>query len=489
MKQWLLCSVLVLSSLEANTPEAARTQAEETVYSWLRTFAEGLEKAMSKHYKVDHLEQCMIKGIDSFFNCLDPHSNLLDPKTYKSMLDMTSGEFFGIGVVIDNTRTSKDKFLNIVDVIVKGPADKEGLKPHDKIVEIDGVSLEGLSTDEATLKLKGPRNTKVTVKVLRENQPDLLTFEITRDVIKEQNSLCFFLPDYNVYYISLTTFSENSVRAIEQLLKKAQSKKYRALILDLRNNSGGLLSAAIDIGGLFLKKGSLIVTTKDKNSTVTDRFVTSRKPISTGRIPIFILVNNYTASAGEILAGALQLHAKQSSLHPDSKKINNPMVFLVGTRTFGKGSVQQVIPISNNCAIKLTTDLYFLPGDISIQGQGIVPDFEIERRLPLTEQVQWFNKNYGREQALTNYIKVHEEDEKKQEAEKEKSDKDKTWTERMQGLLETDNQLREALTLINMLDQAQRRSPLLVASRSAALEYLQSIYIGSAKIKLSPVTM
>jgi carboxyl-terminal processing protease len=456
---------------------------DETIYNWARTFAEVFQLTNQKHYKVSNLEQCMIKSIDSFLSCVDPHSNLLDPKTYKMMMEMTSGEFFGIGVVIDNTRSTKDKQLVVIDTIADGPADKAGVKPFDKIVEIEGKALEGMSTDEATTMLKGERNTKVHIKVIRENQPEILSFDITRDVVKEQNSLCFYIEDQNIYYLSLSIFSDNATRQLEKLLTKAQEKKAKGLILDLRNNSGGLLNAAVDIAGLFLEKGSLIVTTKDKHGKVTESYRTSRAPIAPA-IPIFILINNYTASAGEILAGALKIHADKMAEN-GKKKNHNPMVFLIGTKTFGKGSVQEVIPISNNCAVKITTALYFLPNDTSVQAEGITPDFEIERFLPPSEQQQWVAKFYGREQALTNHIKLSP-DAKKDETKKEES-KVKTWTERAKQMLSTDNQFSEAITLINVLDFAKDNCSIDLNSRQKAVDFIHSIFVSNKSLKLAEV--
>lgn len=455
---------------------------DELIYNWSRTFAEVFQLTNQKHYKVSNVEQCMTKSIDAFLNCVDPHSNLLDPKTYKMMMEMTSGEFFGIGVVIDNTRSTKDKQLVIIDTIPDGPADKAGIKPFDKIVEIEGKALEGMSTDEATAMLKGERNTKVHVKVIRENQPEILSFDITRDVVKEQSSLCFYIEDQNIYYLSLSMFTESATRQLEKLLTKAQEKKAKGLILDLRNNSGGLLNAAVDIGGLFLEKGSLIVTTKDKHGKVTESYRTSRMPIAPA-IPIFILINNYTASAGEILAGALKIHADK--VENGKKKNHNPMVFLLGTKTFGKGSVQEVIPISNNCAVKITTALYFLPNDTSVQAEGIAPDFEIERFLPPSEQQQWVAKFYGREQALANHIKLSPEA-KKEDIKKEES-KVKTWTERAKQMLLTDNQFSEAITLINVLDFAKENCGLDLNSRQKAVDFIHSIFVSNKSLKLVEV--
>ncbi len=480
----ILLSFPIINS-GADKKEEKEQNFTECVYNWSRTMAEVFKLADDKHYKINNPEQCMIKSIDSFLSNIDPHSNLLDPKTYKAILESTSGEFYGIGVVIDNTRNSKDKQLTIIDTIPDGPADKAGCKPFDKIVEIEGKALEGMSTDEATGMLKGERNSKVHIKVIRENNPEILSFDITRDVVKEQNSLCFYIEDQDIYYLSLTMFSEGSARQLEQLLHKAQEKKFKALILDLRNNSGGLLNAAVDIAGLFIDKGSLVVSTKDKHGKVTEEYRTTRNPIAV-QIPIFILINNYSASAAEILAGALKIHADNAAVGKKSnnKKNHNPLVFLVGTKTFGKGSVQEVIPISNNCAIKLTTALYFLPNDTSIQAEGIAPDFEIERCLPPSEQQQWIAKFYGREQSLANHIKLND---KKEEDKKEDRDKLKTWTERAKHMLSNDNQFREAITLANLLTTLQKECSRDLSTRQSAINFINSIFVSNKKLNFVEV--
>jgi carboxyl-terminal processing protease len=476
---------LTIATLYAEEPVKPKPMDDELVFTWSRTTAEIMHLLVQKHYHVSNFEQCMIKGLDTILNTADPHSNLLDPKIYKAMLEATSGEFFGIGIIIDNTRSSKDKFLTIVGTIADGPADKAGVKQFDKIVEIDGNALEGMTTDEATAKLKGERNTKVNVKALREGHTEMISFDITRDIIKEQTSLSFYIEDQNIYYLSLSMFSENAAQQLEKLLEKAKSNPYKGLILDLRNNSGGLLSSAIDIAGLFLDPNSTVVTTKDKTGAVTEEYKTNRQPAAS-HTPIFIMINNFTASAAEILAGALKIHAE----HVSGKK-NNQMVFLAGTRTFGKGSVQEVIPISNNCAVKITTSLYFLPNDTTVQGEGIAPDFEIERRTPPTESQLWFTKNYGRESALPNYIKAKPEDEaekkKKEEEEKKKKKETKSWNQRAQEALEADNQLRETINLINLLHSGQHNCPGTIKTRADALKFMQNIFVTGKQLKFVEV--
>lgn len=459
---------------------------DETIFNWSRTFAQAMDIAHKKHYAITDPKENMIKAIDGFINSLDAHSNFLDPKTYHEMLEMTSGEFFGVGIVIDNMRKTKDKHLTIVDTVPDGPADKVGIQPMDKIIEIDGEILEGLTTEKIVSKLKGERHSTVKVKIMRENSPDLLPFDIVRDVVKEQHSLSFHIKSHNIAYISLSMFTEAATKQIETLLKKSQEQNAKGLILDLRNNSGGLLNAAIDIAGLFLKKGSLVALTKDKHGKEIERYSTRRNPVAKNTLPIFILINNYTASAGEILAGCLKIN---------SDTTNDYLVFLVGTKTFGKGSVQEVIPISNNCALKITTCLYFLPDNSTIQGTGIEPDFMIERTTPPTEQVQWFTKNYGREETLDNFIKVTKEgmplpkEKKEKHAAPETKKKSSKRYDRAKEMLQHDNQLRDCISLISMLNTAQRYTPKLVTTRADALTHLKQNYISGDILDIEEVKL
>jgi len=460
-------SIMLINSLGAKQEnDKPETKYDDIVFNWSGTFAEVLQITGKKHYKITKPEDCMVQSINSFLNCLDPHSSFLDRKTYKAIIEATSGEFYGIGVIIDNTRSPKDKFLTIINIIPDGPADKAGIKPYDKIIEIEGKTLEGMTTEEIIAKLKGERNTTVNIKIIREKSKKPIPFEITRDVIKELSSLAFYIKNHNICYVYLSTFSSNSVRQIKKILEKSTDKKYKGIILDLRNNSGGLLDAVINIAGLFLEKGSLVVTTKDRDNKKIKEYKTNQEPVENIDVPIFILVNNYTASASEILAGCLKIHsAKQKKL----------MAFIVGTKTFGKGSVQEIIPVSNDCAIKLTTSLYFLPDDITIQAKGIEPDFAIEQLFPPPEKMVWFMERYGREEVLQHSIKPYKEEEKTQEEKKkkEKEEKPKSWADRVKKSLEKDNQFLETIKLINMLDICD---PEKIDAREKAVAHLKSIF-------------
>lgn len=473
-----------------NTLSPAQTDQdiEKLLYEWSRNFAQVMQLAKDKHFKIKNVETSMIKAINSFLNDLDPHSSFLEPKTYKMMLEATNGEFFGIGIVIDNTRNTQDKFLTIIDTIPDGPADKVGIEPMDKIIEINGKSLEGMTTEEATSLLKGARNTSVQVKIMRTEQQDLLSFDIKRDLVKEQTSLSFYIPEHDIYYLSLTMFSENATTQIKNLLEKATKNKYKGLILDLRNNSGGLLNAAVDISSLFIDKNSLVVITKDKHDKEIERYHTTQDPITNNSLPIFILINNYTASAAEILAGALKIHSQQNAQKSSNQK-QKLAVFLVGSKSFGKGSVQEVIPVNNNCAVKLTTSLYYLPDNTTIQGIGIEPDFVVERTYPPTKQMTWFTLNYGREQAFDNHIQITKNvnDEKEKKEAELKESNEKRWIDRAKKTLQSDNQLRATISLVNLLNTGYTLCPDQVCNREKALVFLKKNLLANDTLKIEEV--
>jgi C-terminal peptidase prc len=324
---------------------------------------------------------------------------------------------------------------------------------------------------------------------MREGYQDMLSFDVTRDVVKEQSSLSFYIKDHDIYYISLSTFSDNSVKQMEELLTKANAKESKGLILDLRNNSGGLLTAAVEIAGLFLEKGSLVVVTKDKHGNELEQWSTTREPIAKSTTPIFIITNNYAASAAEILAGCLKIHAEQAESQVKKNK-RNSLVFVTGTTSFGKGSVQTVIPLKD-CAAKLTTALYYLPDHTTIQGKGIQPDFFIEKNYPATEQIQWFNKSYGREQAFENHIKPDAAAEEIAEAIEQKQEEKNMirWLDRAKKMMQTDNQLRETIVLINVLNAHKALNPKKSLTRSEAAELLKNHYLANGSLNIEPVSM
>lgn len=485
-------STLISITLQAPEPTEPTIVPDEAsfdtiVFDGARMWAEVMQLVKEKHYKIQNPKKGIVKGINEFLSNLDPHSAFLDQETYTKMLESTSGEFFGVGIVIDNTRKTKDKYLTVVDIIADGPADAAGIEPGDKIVEVNSESLEGMATEEIIAKIKGERNTKVKLNIMREGYPDMLEFTVKRDKVQDQSTLSFHLKPHDIYYVSLSMFSRSAIDQIKKLLQKAQHHDYRGLIIDLRNNSGGLLDAVVEIASFFLPKGSLVAFTKDKDGKIIEEYHTTHAPIITHAIPIFVLINNYTASAAEILAGCLQMHSEKQI--PTHKNKYTLQVFLVGTDSYGKGSVQEIIPVSNNSAIKLTTYLYYLPNGETIQGTGIKPDFLIEKEFPPNKQLQWFTKNYGRESSHKNSIKLGEQADQNHQAKESEPDidKPKRWQERAKEMLQKDNQLRATITLINMLHFAHTCCPKEVTTRADAVNYLKNIYLDNNAITIEEI--
>jgi len=462
---------------------------DKEVYSWSRTFAEILQLTNKKHYKQNiNPEDCFKKALAGFVQELDPHSSFLPPETYAKMLSQTSGSFPGIGIILGAQKIDEKSIL-IINTIPNGPADTAGVQALDKIIEIEGELVSDMALDQAISKLRGERNSKVTIKIIRDDHPDLLTFVITRDEIKEQSSLSFYLPEYNVYYASLTSFTQNSSSQLDSILQKVKNNPCKALILDLRSNTGGLFSVAIDIASLFLKKNSLVTTTKGKNNQIFAQSYTQKDPTISADLPVFILINNYTASSAEILAGSLQAYSKKLNQEFTTEKncVDNLLIFLVGTKSYGKASVQEVIPISNNSAIKITSALYYLPGDILIQGKGLEPDFSVPPLMPISEKIQWFTDHHGREENLKGHINTTGK--KKDSQKNPKKDSQKNWHERIQEMLNKDHQFKSTLRMANLLSFAKKNCSGSVQSRSMIVNFLKNSLVITPSLTFEEVIL
>lgn len=473
---------------------------QRDIFVWFKTYAEVVGLVERRAFRLVDFSHFIQDSLKSALQQVDAHSAFFPPDSFKQAMESATGEFGGIGVSV-LPKSTEDDALALLEVVERGPADKAGLKAGDKIVEIEGEKLKGLSADEVVVKLKGKPGTQIKVKVLREKKPK--EFTITRDVIKDQTSMCFFFQDHGIYYLSLKIFSQNSAEQVAQILDHINEADCKGIILDLRRNPGGTLDAAIDTAGLFLPKKSLVVVTKDNQKNVISEYRTTSEPLLKSDKPIFILVDNFTASAAEILAGTLQYYSKKYDEN-DSQE-NRPMVFLVGVPTFGKGSVQEVIPISNGCALKLTTMLYYLPGDISIQALGITPDFLIKPRFIPTEEMKWINEMCGKETSLKNHITVKEVQEgraasrndrdektasqskKKQKKDKKKEEEEKSWEDRQKEGLSQDVQIQGCLNMINLLSVARRFAPAQVETREKALKFLKDNYVSDDGVMITKV--
>lgn len=499
--------------VDGNTDKkVGKGHSEDRIYQWLQTYSEVIGLLEKRALRPIDFGKFIQDSLKSAVSQIDAHSSFYSRDTYKSTIETTSGEFSGIGISII-TKAIDDDALIVVDVVPGSPAEKAAMKSGDKIIEVNGTKLKGLSADEVVGKLKGKVGTTVQLKVIRHKKP--IEFAVTRDIVKDQTSICYKFKNQHVYYLTLKIFNEVCAQQVEELLQEANKGKCRGIILDLRRNPGGTLDSAIDMAGLFLKKGSLVSTTKDRDGRTVACYSTNRDPVLKSDVPIFILIDNFTASASEILAGALRFHASHSK---ENEK--NIMVFLVGMTSFGKGSVQELIPVKNGCAVKITSMLYYLPGDKSIQAVGIDPDFVVKPKISPEEEIKWMHDLYGKESSLKNHISAKEvemlnstttskeekrstwwkwfgqKDEKEQEVKKEtpkedSDDKDKdagkSLREREEAALSQDVQVQAAVNLINLLHFAKKVDSKLVGTREKALTFLKKNYVTDDSVVLEKI--
>ncbi|MCG4452403.1 MULTISPECIES: S41 family peptidase [unclassified Pseudomonas] len=332
----------------------------------LRTFAEVMDRIKSAYVEPVSDKTLLENAIKGMLSNLDPHSAYLDPESFRELQESTSGEFGGLGIEVG----LEDGFVKVVSPIDDTPASKAGIQPGDLIVKIDGQPTKGLSMLEAVDKMRGEAGSKILLTLVREGGKPF-DVELTRAVIKVRSVKSQLLDD-SYGYLRITQFQVNTGEEVGKALNKLRKdngKKLRGLVLDLRNNPGGVLQAAVEVTDHFLKKG-LIVYTEGRIANSELRFSADPADASEG-VPLVVLINGGSASASEIVAGALQDHKRG---------------VLMGTDSFGKGSVQTVLPLNNNSALKLTTALYYTPNGRSIQAQGIVPDIEVARAKLTQEQ-------------------------------------------------------------------------------------------------------
>ncbi|MBD9413899.1 S41 family peptidase [Pseudomonas sp. PDM16] len=348
-------------SLAADVVEApAATEGKAPLpLDELRTFAEVMDRIKAAYVEPVDDKTLLENAIKGMLSNLDPHSAYLEPEAFAELQESTSGEFGGLGIEVG----TEDGFIKVVSPIDDTPASKAGIQPGDLIVKIDGQPTKGLSLMEAVDKMRGKAGSKINLTLVREGGRPF-DVELTRAVIKVRSVKSQMLENgYGL--IRISQFQVNTGEEVGKALaklRKDNGKKMRGLILDLRNNPGGVLQAAVEVSDHFLKKG-LIVYTEGRIANSELRFNADPADASEG-VPLVVLINGGSASASEIVAGALQDHKRG---------------VLMGTDSFGKGSVQTVLPLNNDRALKLTTALYFTPNGRSIQAQGIVPDIEVAR--------------------------------------------------------------------------------------------------------------
>jgi carboxyl-terminal processing protease len=395
-------------------------------YESIELFTDVLSIVKKSYVEEVDTKKLIYGAINGMLSSLDPHSSFMPPDTYKEMKIDTKGSFGGLGIEI----TIKDGILTVISPIEDTPAFKAGIKAGDQILKIDDKFTKDLTITEAVKRMRGPKGTKVTISIFREGLDKPKDFTLERDIIQVK-SVKFKTLDDGYGYVRISQFQEKTDDDLDKALKALREENggsLRGLVLDLRNDPGGLLDQAVKVSEHFIDEGKLIVYTEGREKDSKMRF-TSRKGGKEQNYPIVVLINSGSASASEIVAGALQDHKR---------------AVVMGTQSFGKGSVQTIIPLSDNSGLRLTTARYFTPSGRSIQAKGITPDIIAERvELSAVEKKEGM---HIREKDLDNHFEV----ESKEPAEEKKPAK--IPTHKMDELMKSDSQLLRALDLLKGWD-------------------------------------
>ena len=364
---FLFTPILSVKAMAEDAQSAPTAKSEsENLYEQLKIFGGVLEKVQREYVDEPENRELIEAAMVGMLQSLDPHSAYMPPKNFEDMKVQTKGEFGGLGIEV----TMERGLVKVVAPIADTPAERAGILTNDLIARLDGEDVLGLTLSDAVDIMRGKIGTKITLTVLREGEEDPLEIDIIRDII-EIKAVRYRAegPDGQIAYIRLTTFNENTTKnlrkAMAELSASAGKGKFAGYILDLRNNPGGLLGEAVKVSDSFLSQGE-IVSTRARKTEDNIRFNARRGDMSKGA-PVLVLINGGSASASEIVAGALQDHHR---------------ALVVGTQSFGKGSVQTVIPLPNDGALRLTTARYFTPSGRSIQALGVTPDVIIDQELP-----------------------------------------------------------------------------------------------------------
>jgi carboxyl-terminal processing protease len=368
---------------------SAKAAAADT-YRQLSLFGDVFERVRADYVEKPDDGKLIESAINGMLAGLDPHSSYMDAKSFRDMQVQTRGEFGGLGIEV----TMEDGLIKVVAPIDETPAAKAGVMANDIITHLDDEPVQGLTLNQAVDKMRGPVNTKIKLKIIRKGGDKPIDIAITRDVIRVR-SVRSNLNGDDVVYIRVTQFNEQTTEGVRKAINDLSAQagdKLKGFVVDLRNNPGGLLDQAISVSDAFLERGE-IVSTRGRNAEETQRF-NARAGDLTKAKPVIVLINGGSASASEIVAGALQDHKRAT---------------IIGTRSFGKGSVQTIIPLgSGNGALRLTTARYFTPSGRSIQAKGITPDIEVLQEVP--EELKARTDTRG-ESSLRGHLKAEGQEE------------------------------------------------------------------------------
>ncbi|MDR2800253.1 MAG: S41 family peptidase [Desulfovibrio sp.] len=426
-----VCLLFVLAGPACSAPGAAASKgaddsSAEGAYVDLKRFTKAYDLVRNAYVREVGREELINGAIKGMLEELDPHSTFLNKEDFKEMQETTSGEFFGIGIEI----STENNQIIVVSPIEDTPADKAGLKAGDLILSVDGHPTQDMTTQEAVSKIRGPKGSPVELLILHKDSKAPQTVTIVRDAIPLISVKTRFLDNEGYLWVRLTRFNDRTTQELAEALR-AQAKKsgIKGIVLDLRNNPGGLFKQSVTVSDIFLKSGG-IVSMRGRGGVVMETHDAKNSPADIA-CPLVVLVNQGTASASEIVAGALQ---------------DNNRAVIIGEKTFGKGSVQKIEPLGDGTAVKMTIARYYTPNGRSIQAEGIIPDLEIPFEAP-REGAEKPLRFFGpREKDLSRHL----DGSPKGEADGAK-DKPALLEAETKTLLEKDNQLRMALQMARSL--------------------------------------
>lgn len=422
----LIVGVIVFFSCSSLAISEVDKKKGSDLYSQVELFSYVLTTVRSEYVDEKEPKDLIYGALEGMLSSLDPHSQFLPPEDYDDLKTETQGKFGGLGIEI----TTRDGLLTIITPIEDTPAWRAGLKPGDKVVKIDNEITRDMTLSQAVKKMRGNPGTKVNLTILREDEMKIHEFNLTREIIHIQDVKDVHIIEDHVGYIRLTEFREDSFKEFEKGLQDLKSKGADSLVIDLRNNPGGLLSVAINVAEVFLPPGQLIVTTKGRQESQNMVNKSENKTTDYLDWPIVVLINGGSASGSEIVAGAFK----------DAKR-----AIIVGVKSFGKGSVQSVIPLPDGSGLRLTTAKYYTPSGVSIHGVGIVPDVVVERIDPPEE------KEADKKEKTEDLEKVFDEIEQKNGKPKPETKPETKPDDKETKLLKhdkADNQLQAALSVL-----------------------------------------
>lgn len=417
----VLFSVFTFFFNAAFAYELTREEKEQT-YNELELLADCLSIVQSRYVDSTAPKDLVYGALSGMLEALDPHSLFLTPEDYTDLLEDTSGKFGGLGIEI----AMRDGVLTVITPLEDTPAWSAGIQPNDKIVEIEGGLTKDMSLSEAVKLLRGDPGTEVRITILREKEAKIFEQSLVRAVIRVKVVRKAVMLDDGIGYVRISDFGEETGPELGKALRKLHSQGLKGLILDLRSNPGGLMTSAVDVASYFLGPKKLVVYTLDRDKAREEYFTHSTN-ITLTDMPLVVLVNDGSASASEIVAGCMQDHKRG---------------LVVGVNTYGKASVQSLIPLAGEAALKLTTAIYYPPNGRLVNGKGIKPDIEVQQKVFAEEEPD--EKSAEEVFDKVRQMEKHEQDQENASAVPDKGEDDKDF-------YKSDYQIIRALDLIRGL--------------------------------------